>query len=261
MAYQEPILYLLHAAADAGAAAITPSAAFEAAAPVDYLIDGRPSRLARFAASGSGRFITVDRGAGGGLEAVDTVVIPAGHNLDPASQLTILHSTDNVSYPTIGTLNPVPSGQLVIPTTSSTNRYLRILVSGVGQWELGELYFTRARQPTRGPDPNWAEAPRQPVEVVEFPTRLSTARVAVDQRTYTYTFRRLAQGGADLAILDAAIASGRDAPFYLRQTDTAVSELVLVKVAGTPRREQAREVEPRQGAAFDVTVTLQEQTA
>ncbi len=99
MSYVAPIFYFLHAARAPGASVtLSPAAATDF--PVYYSYDGRTRHLFKYGSSTANATYTVDRGAAG-LEAVDTLIIAAGHNL--AGSTIGVSSDDNSAFtsPTI----------------------------------------------------------------------------------------------------------------------------------------------------------------
>jgi hypothetical protein len=206
MAWQPHRWAYLHAAADAGAAALTVSVATATGFGKENLIDYRAQSLLRLNAAQTAFNVILDRGAAG-LEAVDRLVIPSGHNLGAAT-LTVHRSTTGAfggEEVQLGTVAAPGAGAIDLALTSSTHRYLRLSVSGPSAvYEFGELFFTRVRIPTRGWDPGYDDRPVRNAE---------TRRTA---RSYVTTLYGAAQSeirakasryrGADLTLLDELIS-------------------------------------------------------
>ena len=101
MAWRNPRYAFQHAIRDSGVSSITVIPSADADYPVDYLIDDRAGSLFKFDSSSGSSLIRIDRGAGS-LEAVDRIIIPAGHNLDTKD--IIVEDDDNVNFNSPATL-------------------------------------------------------------------------------------------------------------------------------------------------------------
>jgi hypothetical protein len=229
MAWQTHRWAYLHAAADAGAAALTVSVATATGFGKDRLIDYRRQSLMRLSAAQTAFNVILDRGAAG-LEAVDRLVIPSGHNLGAAT-LTVHRSTTGAfggEEVQLGTVAAPGSGVIDLALTSSTHRYLRLSVSGASAvYEFGELFFTRVRIPTRGWDPGYDDRP-----VVNRETRRTG-------QSYVTTLYGAAQSeirakanlyrGADLALADELIAYlDLGLPLWYWRPDTAAKPIYVL---------------------------------
>jgi len=238
-----PRFVFLHAARAAGLASVTCSAASVAGFPIVRLLDGRANALAKFA-SGAGVTWTVNRGAAG-LEAVDRLLIPAGHNLAGATSIEVT-SDDSSGFTTPTTLLAavaVAAGQIDKALAPSTEQYLRMTAAGTGAWELGELWLGRTRAPTAGVfDPHWHDPTLPSLVRHEFPSGESAVLELGDPK-HTWRIEHSWLAGADLAVyaeLAAAIGYGRDV-FYLDPPDDA-EPARLVELSAAPDREQDAEV-------------------
>jgi hypothetical protein len=256
MAYRNPRFCFLHAAADAGAANLTSSHP-DSDYPVDNLIDYRPSSLCIFASSGANRAIMLDRGAAG-LESIDRMIIPAGHNLDGANWW--LQSDPTGSWPGTPRANGTAGTGLIDASfTGSTDRHWRLLIGTSGQWEIGQWYLTRTRQPTtRGIDPAWEERQVPTLREMDFPSREAMLAMAPVRWIYGLSYRALE--GTDLAVFDDLMTETGVGlvPFYFDPPDDS-RDVLLVRVRDYPRRTQDHPNPGAGGASFDLQFTLIEQ--
>ena len=125
MAYVPPYFVFLHAGRLAGDAAITMSPAAVTDFPKFYTIDGRAQSLAKHGSVGAATWVC-DRGAGT-LEAIDTLIIPAGHNL--GAQTVTVHSDTEGTFATPTLLKSFTSaaGQIMQTFTApSTERWVQV---------------------------------------------------------------------------------------------------------------------------------------
>jgi hypothetical protein len=270
MTHQTPSYNFLHAAADAGVGALTSSTTPGEATgyPLDNLIDYRVSSLFRFGQNGWGS-VKVDRGTQPMSEACDRIIIPAGHNLENATVCNV-HSSVNDSDWTTRVANwdqsaeSDPDGIISKDfSASTTDRYLRFRIQTVGYaWEFGQLFFTRKRTPTRGPDPDWIEQQVSNTVSVPFPARTASLSLAANRWRYQFKYNRL--DGADLTLLDDLIeAVGIDLlPFYFdAPDDTSPTGPLLMKINGDSySRKQARRAPAGPlGAAYDFEFAMLEE--
>lgn len=211
MAYSNPAYGILHAGALAGSAAITPKYATAAGFGKERLIDSRSALLCRFSASQANHDVEIDRGAGT-LEAVDRCWIPAGHNLSGATVRVYSGGTSPAST-LRGSSAVSGSGAIDFGFTSNTDRYVRVLFDGTGQWELGELWITRRRTTTRGLDPGWGAPSIVPAQITEMPTREISTLLGPARRVFGFSYHDVDDGGADATLLDDVAALGRAAAF------------------------------------------------
>jgi hypothetical protein len=264
MAYRNLRFAFLHAAADAGDSALT-SSSQHADYPRRHLIDRRPSSLFRFNTTTVDEWVKVDRGAGT-LEAVDRMIIPPGHNLDTCDLLRIFRSPNDSDWTQVDgwnqTIESDPDGIIDRTFTSTTNRYLRFNCLEAGtQWEFGQLYFTRTRAITVGPEPKWTDQ-QVPVSVeVPFWTRDATALFAPNRRLYSFAQPGLES--TDLTIYDDLIAAVSDAvAFYVDPPDDSETARFVKIVPRSWRREQYHPTPSARGAAlYRVSFNMLEQTS
>ena len=259
MGYQIPSLSFLHAARDAGNSAITLSHSADADWPQYRLIDDHPGNLFRFDASGSGRYLDLDRGAAG-LEAIDRLLISAGHNLS-GETLEVLSSTSGAFAGEETSLGSVVATSALVDKdlTSSTDRYWRMTISGTGQWELPDWWLTRNRTPSRGPDPQYRDREKEPNE------RTSTTPAGHDfvlqkgspRRVFEYRWHRVTD--TDLDIFDDlrdAIGGGASAPFWIDSTDDGQTA-ALVRLVDLLSFEQER-AHPSQSVGYEIEMKARE---
>lgn len=236
MSYVSPYFVLLHAARAAGAV-VSVSPAENASFPAYYAYDGRGQSLFKFGSSSGAATFTVDRGAAG-LEAVDVLVIPSGHNL--GVQTVTVTSDDNSGFTTPTTLATFSSAAGLInqALTSSTERYLRVAFGGTGTWELPEVWLGRKRQPVLGPAPTWTRGRQANYQRVQFDSGV-TGGNQIGPARWTYSLSWHPLSGTDLAIFTdleaAATPSGER--FWLMTPDSDVG-LLLVELAAPMRWQQ-----------------------
>jgi len=229
MAYRAPFFYFLHAGRTAGVANVASNPAAATGFPLHYSIDGRGQSLFKFASSGAGSTYTVDRTAGG-LEAVDALLIPSGHNL--GSQTITVESDDNSGFSSATTLynSTVAAGLIEKTLTSSTERYLRITFGGTGQWELGEVMFSRKRTTSSYVIADWSIPKASNVNVTRWPSGvIGATALGPDLQRGTLTFRWVS--GSDRTMFDElqAACGNFKAPVYVAlPDDTLATTLMLI---------------------------------
>lgn len=260
MSYARPRFAWLHVLADAavGGGSIDLSAAAHADYPAERLWDYRPNRLMRFNAAATSFWVEVDRGAAG-LEAVDRLVIPAGHNLG-ATTLEVFESTTGAfggEEVSLGSVAAPGADVIDLALDSSSARYLRLVVTGSSLvYEFGELYLTRQRQPaSRGFDPGYSDLPVAQTVEEDTPSGIVAVAFGPPRDQIEAEINRL--DGADLTLFDElkAHALRRLGVWYWRH-DTA-----SVPIFATPtvtKREQARENPTLDGEAWQFGFTLRE---
>jgi len=256
VAYVPPYFVFLHAGRLAGDAAITMSPAAVTDFPKFYTIDGRAQSLAKHGSVGAATWVC-DRGAGT-LEAIDTLIIPAGHNL--GAQTVTVHSDTEGTFATPTLLKSFTSaaGQIMQTFTSpSTERWVRVSFTATGSaWEYGELWLGRKREPAKGPIAAWPRARVPNVKLLTFDSGVTGSVVLGPSRlTYTLSWQHLS--GTDLAIfneLDVACTPSCDR-FYFQPPDD-ISALTLMEF-GTPMKWAQDAPDPRyMGATYSVTLDM-----
>ena len=262
MSWQAYRFAWLHAAADAGLAALTASVSLDASGsfPKDHSIDYRPNTLTRLAAAQTAFNLTLDRGAGT-LEAVDQLVIPAGHNFDgatltPKSSTTGAWAGEETSHGAT-----VVSGTGVIAPAwtngSTTQRYLRLSVTAAPSrvYEWGSLYFTHGQVPARGLDPSYSDLPVPRANRERTPSGIISTVFGVPVRAITARVHRLS--GADLAVFDGVAAhAALGLPFWYWRTDSALAPLYVTGEFSA--RSQDRESPQANGETWEVDFSLLE---
>lgn len=245
MAYQNPSFNFLHAYRDAGASGLTVSPAAAATGPVDYLIDDRAGSLCVAGSAATSGFWLVDRGAGT-LEDVDRLLIPAGHNLDGRS-LTISQD-DNAGFtsPTALATSIAVSGSGLIDITLASitaERYVTVAIDTGASlaWEIGEVFLTRKRTLSRGPNFRWKHPSVDNVIAHTNAAGVESFRViGAARKTYDLQWGWI--DGADLTVLqELEAAVGTHTPFYFDPPDDSFPT-VLVTLSELPDIEQDREV-------------------
>lgn len=224
MAYRSPRYSYVHAARDVGAAGITVSDTQDADFPKDNLIDDRASTLFKWSASVVNPTIDIDLGAGF-VTGLSRLIIPANHNIeqiavydDDAADFvgkTTLHAADT----SINAGVLYDSG--AFDTGNSTQRFIRIEITGTDTFELPQITLTKIQTFDVGPVlANAVDQIEPNVTRIQQPTGISpTVQNGLDQRFLEYDYERaLLDGGGstDLPDMEALIASvGMFRPFWV----------------------------------------------
>jgi len=221
MSYTAPYFVFLHAARASGAT-VTVSPAANASFPAFYAYDGRSQSLFKFGSSSSAAYFQVDRGAAG-LEAVDLLVIPSGHNLG-AQTVTVKSSTTGAYAGEEVTIASFTSaaGLIQQALTSSTARYLRVGFGGTGTWELGEVWLGRKRQPSQGLGNAWRLALQPNYQRVQFDSGVTGGNQIGPSRTTFYApFSPIS--GSDYTILKDLRDAVKDGQrFWMQVPDSSI---------------------------------------
>jgi hypothetical protein len=257
MTYRVPSFSSLHAAADAGIAAIT-SDNEHASFPLDNLIDYRNSSLFKFSTAAVDHWIKIDRAAVG--ENINRIIIPAGHNLDGAT-LSLQYAASD-SWPGTVAEGWTQSGAAIIDRTlddDSTARWWRLSITTSGQWEIPQLWLTRKRTPTRGPDPDWGRYKVSGVRTVAFPSRTASLSLGPVRVQYRMKWNHL--DSTDLTIFDELLAEvGVDLlPFYIDPPDDN-DDALLVKIVGRVTLDQDSKNPASDGPAYRAQFTMLEES-
>lgn len=257
MSYRAPALCFLHALRKAGGSAVTVSS--EAAGfPKARLLDNRTASLFKFAAAAANLYVQVDRGATT-PEAIDRLLIPSGHNLSGAS-VAVLASATGAFAGEESSLASWTAGAGLIDQalTSSTARYIRFRIATSGQWEIGEIVFTRTRTPSRGPEPRWT------VDVFpnQVQTRMRSGEVyglVIGPEATAYRIRLFGVSSADKLIFDELWAEvGAHSPFYFVPPDTADPVLWARLRTGLSREQDHANPNGSDGPTYVYAVELEE---
>lgn len=255
-----PYFVWLHAGRAAGDASVTMSPAASASMPKYRSLDGFGQSLAQHGSSSGAAYWQVDRGAGT-LEAVDRLLIPAGHNLG-AQTVTVKASATGAFAGEETTLASFTSaaGLVEQAVTSSAARYLRVGFGATGQWEYGEVWLGRKRTPSAAVvcDPAWKRPPIANVSVQRFPSGVQgSVLLGPDQRTLGMTLRWVS--GADATLVEDMIAAcgGAKAPLWVAGPDDAVPT-TLMWLAAVSAWEQDSSVPQATGPTYTVQLELTE---
>ena len=247
MTWQNFQYCILHAARDAGAAAIS---AWEVAAtgfPFDFLIDDRAGALCKFTTSTSAHFVQLNRGAAG-LEEIARLIIPAGHNLN----------TENVRVRT-ATDAPFTAGvvEILAETAISSagiidlamaggteaqrqQQYVRIDFPNSGSLvpEIPELIYTRTRTTTRGPEQGWGDMLVHNTH--DFPLEsgaVASLSLGADRRLFELVYRDVVLAADLLVFSDLLSTCGTSKPFYIDEPFTG-SDPIWMKLTEDSRQVQ-----------------------
>lgn len=213
MAWRNFRLAFLHALREAGASAISTANAVATTQPVERLFDGRHGVNFAFDSSESDHDIVVDRGAS--PEAIDRMVIPAGHNLDGATLVLEGDTTSGFSTPTSLVSEAVAEGLIDIDFSSNSEQYVRLSFTGTGQWELPELWLTRTRTMAAGPEPIWGDELRHnALYFSKAGGEDAAVELSASRRAFSFDLRSLP--AADDSLIQELIAAvGVSRPFLL----------------------------------------------
>ena len=237
----------LHAARDAGAAAITTNNAFTTAGPKDFLIDDRAGALCIFSTAETDHYIQIDRGAGT-LEEIARLIIPEGHNLDTETvRVRTDTAVDFSADPTEILVETAISGTGIIDEAMAGGteaqrkyRYVRVDFPNAGAItpEIPELILTRTRTTDRGPEKGWDDYLVHNTQ--DFPLRsgaVASLSDGADRQFYGLDYRDV-KLAADLLVFSDLIATcGTSKPFYVDKPFTG-EDPVWVKLTEDSRQTQ-----------------------
>lgn len=257
MAFRSIRFLILHAARAAGVSGLSASHTIATANPLYLLIDDLRGVSCKFSASGSGRHFQIDRGAAG-LEAIDRLIIPAGHNLS-GQTVTVKSDTTTAFAPgtTRGTSGTLTSAQVDFALTPYTDRYTRVEISGTGTWEVPELVLTRTRTPTAGIAGEYQDDDLP--NVVPVVTRSGTVATLVRGeagRVWRVEWQ-LVDGSVDKALfLEVLAAQAAGLVLYIDPPDD--SEAAVPVIVSDVSRTQDHPNPKSGGIAYRYTMTLSE---
>jgi hypothetical protein len=240
MTWQSFQYAFLHAARDAGAAAITDNShGWLTANPKDFLIDDRAGSLATFDSSESDHWIEVDRGTGT-LEAIDRLIIPSGHNLAGAT-LTVTSGASSPPGTTRLTAAAVAAGMIDEAVTSNNDRYVRIAFTVTsGAWAIPQLIYTRTRTTTRGPEPGWVDMLRHnTLDFTKESGSVASLALGADRRYFELTYRLVVLAADLLVFSDLLSTCGTSKPFYIDEPFTG-SDPIWVKLVEDSQQQLDR---------------------
>jgi hypothetical protein len=145
-----------------------------------------------FNASEADHYVQIDRGAEG-LEAIDRLYIPSGHNFAGADIRVRSAIADDMITGVTTQLAAVaaPAGALDFDLTSTTKRYVRLdWPNDTGTWEFGELILTRTRTTTDGPLQGWRDFQQHNrVEFEKESGATATLALGADRRVMELDYR------------------------------------------------------------------------
>jgi hypothetical protein len=160
--------------------------------------------------------IKVDQGASGS-QAVDRLLIPAGHNLDGMT-LDVMHSENDVAYsPAVTQWVPSGSGLINKSWNAVTKRYWKFIITSSGSIpEIAELFLTSTYE--------WQRNPSRPTGAIEMVMNAENKVTAAGQdrflvhgdpkRQRVYTVPRCGETQKD-AVTALYDSWGGSAPFWL----------------------------------------------
>lgn len=164
MAYRGPRFCFHHSAAAVPGSLVgtAPVASGVGAGPRERIADSKLGALLRLDATSGDAWVAWDGGAG--HVGLDRLFIPAGHNLNAVSGTVELRSSASpFAASTDGTLRhswTPTAGQQDRTFSAITDRYIALAVKTVSaRPELGEVFVSQTRTPSRGPVAPWADSP------------------------------------------------------------------------------------------------------
>jgi len=251
MAFRAPRYSYVHAAREVGVAWITVSDTADADFPVDNLIDDRAGTIFKWSASVVNPTIDIDLGAGFDT-GISRLIIPSNHNIeqitvqdDDAADFvgaTTLHAAD--TSPVAGTLIDIE-----FDTGNSTQRYIRITITGTAQYSLSQIILTKIIfDSATAPGPNLVASPdghkANASRLIQQTGLSPTTPHGAQQRVLDYLYES-PLSGSDLTDMEAFIDSvGMSRPFYVDpasfSTPPETDEPALwMKFADKPRSQNS----------------------
>jgi len=231
------------------------------------LIDGRAAPIGSCTATGSNGGFTFDLGTTSAGDAINRCVIPAGHSLSTRNVQVLHDSVANMGgSPLIAGFITMPAGVADIDCTFNPTTGLRYwgfqynlstngFVISMGEFWLGTrsaLSVDAYVQPGFGNDY------RQALAQDEFNGRTSTVVLAPARRRFSLEVLNLDPAGADYALLERAMTTGRERPFYYWPPDTVAPGPYLVQLTAAATRRNENPA-PMAGIRYGVTLELLEQ--
>ena len=255
MAYRNVSLMFLHAFREAPIGNLT-SSTMAAGFPASRVRDDQKNLLARFSAAAANQHFTVDRGAAAtGDDRVDRLIVPSGHNLSGAT--VEVRSSATGTFP--GTLeHSFTAGAGIIDETFSdvSQQHLRLEIVTSGQWELGEIIFTRTRSLVRGVNPRFQNFPRPNfAETITEAGLIYRAVNGPEQRRMVLSWQVL-DPATDLDVINDLSANSLAGvlPLWLESPDDA-DPLFHMRIEEAIKRVQ--DSPNPQGTGLTETVTLE----
>jgi len=268
MAYQQPAFMFNHLGSGLAVAAITArNAGTLTDASKRAWIDQRATPLGSCTATGSNGGFTFDLGTTSAGDVINRCVIPAGHALATRAVQVLHDSVANMGgSPLIAGFATMAAGVTDIDCTFNPTTGLRYwgfqynlstngFVISMGEFWLG----TRT---TLGADayvqPGFANEYEQEIAEDRFGGRTATVALSPARRRFRLEVLNLDPSGADYALLEQALTTGRERPFWYWPPDTLTPGPYLVQLseAGSRRNENRA---PQAGIRYGVTLEMVEQ--
>lgn len=250
MTWQNFQYAFLHAARDAGAANLFAFSSRADGHPLAFAIDDRAGSYVTFAAASASQYIQMDRGAAG-LEAIERLIIPAGHNLDGV-EVRVRSATDvGITAGVTLLVDSVTMDAGIVDEdfdASSTQQYVRIdFPNDNFKPQITQLVYTRTRTTTRGPEQGWVDMLRH--NTLDFPMEsraIASLSLGADQRFFELAYRDV-RDSADLAVFSELLAEvGTSRPFWVDEPFTD-ADPIWMKLTEDSRQLQ----DPEAPAATD----------
>lgn len=224
MAFRNFRYSFLHAARDAGVSALSSNNGVVSGYPLDNLIDSMAGYICRLDTVAADHYLQLNRGAAG-LEEIDRLYIPVGHNLNTE---TVRVRTDTTTAFSPGTeilaetaISSAAAIDLPMTGGNETQRkaqYVRLDFPNAGsiQPELPELVYSRIRAPSVGPEKGWTDMLIHNTQ--DFMKRtgvVASLSRGADRRLFELVYRDV-DLPADLAIFSELITTcGTSLPFLV----------------------------------------------
>jgi hypothetical protein len=241
MTWRNPRYCYLHAARDAGAAAITDNShGWLSTHPKDFLIDNRAGSLATFDSSESDHWIQIDRGAGS-LHAINRLLIPSGHNL-AGTTLTVKTGAADPPTTTRLTSGAIVAGLISEGVTQNSDQYVRLEITGTGAWAIPELIYSYTETTDRGPEQGWVDMIRH--NTLDYGLEsgaVASLSLGADRRFIEYVYRDVKLAADLTAFADLITTCGTSRPFYLDPCFTTESP-IWMKLTEDSRQMQDPEL-------------------
>lgn len=271
MAYQQPAFMVNHLGLGLSTSAITArNASTMATASKRAVTDGRAGELGSVTATGSNAGFIFDLGTTSAGDVINRAVIPGGHSL-AGTNLQIVKDTipgmNGFPSPQIAlTASGAPAGVIDFATIVNSDpgyRYWALqynlstngFVISVGELWLGTRTALSANAYV---SPSWALEYDQELAEDEFGGRTAVVQLSPARRKFRLEVVNLDPAGADFALLEQVITTGRVRPFYYWPPDSATPGPYLVKLSSNATRRQEFRA-PQAGIRYAVALEMLEQ--
>lgn len=272
MGYTQPAFMVNGLQLGLGTSAITArNASAMSTAGKQAVTDGRAGVLASVTATGSNGGFVFDLGTTSAGDVINRAVIPPGHSLS-SKALQIVKDT-------IPGMNGFPSPQIALLKTAGANSTVIDFDTAVNvdpgyrYWALqynlstngfvisvGELWLgTRtALSSSAYISPSWVSEYDQELAQENYGGRTATVQLSPARKKFRLEVVNLDPAGADFAVLDQVIKTGRARPFYYWPPDDTDPGPYLVQLSSSGTRRQEFRA-PQAAIRYAVTLEMVEQ--